>query len=188
LPGFKVSSRLWAISKDVSIEVTVQLFADASLDAVGEDLSSRFPTAVRTFRWEDDTWPMLRFAVPDSDRAAFVAAAAALDGTAWLEPRHPLVLRNNDSLGPIQSNAATALGPGGTCTSCGIFNHGIIGTGQIVAVADSGLDDDACFFRYSASPTDVTDAEVTLPPQIGTLSPGKKVIGYWIQPGATAYD
>jgi hypothetical protein len=188
LPGFKVSSRLWASSRDPNVEVTIQLFADASLDAAEQELESRFPMAVRTLRREDDTWPMLRFAVPDSQRAAFVAYAASLEGTAWLEPRLPLVLKNNDSLGPIQSNTATVLGPGGACTSCGIFNHGIIGTGQIVAVADSGLDDDACFFRYSASASDVTDAETTLPPQIGTLFPAKKVIGYWVQPGATAYD
>lgn len=188
LPGFKVSSRLWAASKDPNVEVTVQLFADASLDAVEQALAGAFPVAVRTLRREDDTWPMLRFAVPDSQRAAFAAYAAALDGTAWLEPRGRLVLRNTDSLGPIQSNTATVIGPGGTCTSCGIFNHGITGTGQIAAVADSGLDDDSCFFRYSASPSDVTDAEVTLPPQVGTLSPGKKVVGYWVQPGATAYD
>ena len=188
LPGFKVSSRLWASSKDPNIEVTVQLFADASLDAVEEELSSQFPMAVRTLRREDDTWPTLRFAVPDSDRAAFVAAAAALDGTAWLEPRPRVVLKNNGSLGPIQSNTPTVLGPGGTCTSCSIFNHGITGTGQIAGIADSGLDDDMCFFRYSASPADVTDAETTLPPQIGTLFPERKVIAYWVQPGGTAYD
>jgi hypothetical protein len=187
-PGFKVSPRLWASSKDPNIEVTVVLFADASLDAVEQALANAFPAAVRTARREDDTWPRLRFAVPDSQRPAFAAAAAALDGTAWIEPRSRAVLFNNDSLGPIQSNAATVLAPGGGCTSCGIFNHGITGTGQIAAIADSGLDDDMCFFRYSASPSDVTDAETTLPPLIGTLSPGKKVVGYWVQPGATAYD
>ncbi|HEV2063755.1 MAG TPA: S8 family serine peptidase [Thermoanaerobaculia bacterium] len=186
-PGFKVHPRLWAVSRDSRPEVTVVLFGDASLDAVASEVSGRFPDAVLTFRFEDERWPRLRFVVPDSVRAAFVAAAAALDGTAWLEPYSPPRLLNNDALGPVQSNVLTALS-GGACTSCTIFNHGITGTGQIAAIADSGLDSDMCFFRYSSAASDVTDAETTLPPAVGTLFPGKKVIGYWVQPGATAYD
>lgn len=186
-PGFKVDPRLWAVSRDSRPEVTIVLFGDGSLDAVESELSSRFPDALRTFRLEDEHWPRLRFVVPDSVRAAFVAAAAALDGTAWLEPYSRPRLNNNDALGPVQSNVASALS-GGICTSCTIFNHGITGTGQIAAIADSGLDSDMCFFRYSSSSSDVTDAETTTPPAVGTLFPGKKVIAYWVQPGATSYD
>lgn len=186
-PGFKVDSRLWAASRDSRPEVTVVLFGDASLDAIESEISGRFPDAVRTFRFEDDRWPRLRFVVPDSVRAAFVAAAAALDGTAWLEPYSPPRFHNNDALGPVQSNVLTALASG-ACTSCTIFNHGITGAGQIASIADSGLDSDMCFFRYSSAASDVTDAETTLPPAVGTLFPGKKVIGYWVQPGATSYD
>jgi hypothetical protein len=186
-PGFKVHPRLWAVSRDSRPEVTVVLFGDASLDAVASELSGQFPDAVRTFRFENERWPRLRFVVPDSVRAAFVAAAAALDGTVWLEPYSPPRVSNNDALGPVQSNAFTVLS-GGACTSCTIFNHGITGTGQIAAIADSGLDSDMCFFRYSSAASDVTASETTLPPAVGTLFPGKKVIGYWVQPGATAYD
>jgi hypothetical protein len=187
LPGFKVHPRLWAVSRDSRPEVTVVLFGDASVDAIASEISRRFPDVVRTFRFQDERWPRLRFVVPDSVRAAFVAAAAALDGTAWLEPYSPPRLLNNDALGPVQSNVLTALS-GGACTSCTIFNHGITGTGQIAAIADSGLDSDMCFFRYSSAASDVTDAETTLPPAVGTLFPAKKVIGYWVQPGATSYD
>lgn len=186
-PGFKVHPRLWAVSQDPRPEVTIVLFPDASLNAVEGELSTQFPDALRTLRFEDERWPRLRFVVPDSVRAAFVAAAAALDGTVWLEPYSPPRVLNNDALGPVQSNVATALS-GGQCTSCAIFNHGITGTGQIVAVADSGLDSDMCFFRYGSAASDVTNAETTVPPAPGTLFSGKKVIGYWVQPGATAYD
>ena len=187
-PGYKVHARLWASSREPNPEVSVVLFADASLDAVEGALAAAFPDSIRTFRLVDDRWPMLRFMVPDSVRAAFVAAAAALDGTAWLEPYSPPRPLNNDALGPVQSNTATVLAAGGACTSCGIFNHHIIGTGQIVAVADSGLDSDMCFFRKSSAASDITDADTTVPPLPGPLFPGKKVIGYWVQPGATAYD
>jgi hypothetical protein len=186
-PGFKVHARLWASARDPRPEVTVVLFADASSDAVERELSARFPDAVRTQRNDGGLWPTLRFAVPDSERAIFVAAASAIDGTAWLEPWSQPRALNNDALGPVQSSVATVLS-NGHCTSCTIFNHGITGTGQIVAVADSGLDSDMCFFRYGPATSDVTDAETTLPPAPGSLSPGKKVIGYWVEPGATAYD
>jgi len=187
VPGFKVHPRLWAAAKDPRLEVTIILFADASLESVERALSARFPDAVRTSRSEDERWPRLRFAVPDSVRAVFVAAAAALDGTAWIEPWSAPRALNNDALGPVQSNVATVLS-NGACTNCTIFSRGITGTGQIVAVADSGLDSDMCFFRHGPAASDVTDAENTAPPTPGSLSAGKKVVGYWIEPGATAYD
>ncbi|MGH9400334.1 MAG: S8 family serine peptidase, partial [Thermoanaerobaculia bacterium] len=186
-PGFKVHPRLWVSSRDARPELTVVLFPDASLATISLELSSRFPDAVETLRFADPYWPRLRFVVPDSVRAAFVAAAAALDGTVWLEPYSPLRLLNNDAIGPVQSNAATSLSAG-RCTSCTIFNHGITGIGQVVTIADSGLDSDMCFFRYGPAASDVTDFENTQPPASGSLSSGKKIVGYWVLPGATAYD
>src|SRR5262249_16802097 len=187
LPGYKVHPRLWASARDPRIEVRLLLFSDAAIDAIERELEARFPSAVRTQRLDSGRWPVLRFAVADSDRAAFRSPAAALDGTAWLEHWSEPRALNNDALGAVQSNVVSAIS-GGTCTNCTIFNHGLIGTGQIVAVADTGLDSDMCFFRYGAAASDVTDGETTQPPMIGTLSSGKKVVGYWVEPGATAYD
>lgn len=187
VPGFKVDPHLWARAGDSRPEVTVVLFEDSSPDAVERALATRFPEAVRTQRNDGGRWPTLRFAVPDSVRAAFVAAASALDGTVWIEPWSEPRTWNNDALGPVQSNVLTVLSSG-QCTSCTIFNHNITGTGQTVAVVDSGMDSDMCFFRYGPAASEVTDAENTLPPAPGSLSLGKKVVGYWVQPGATAYD
>jgi len=69
-----------------------------------------------------------------------------------------------------------------------IWNQGLLGAGQIVCVNDSGLDSDMCFFRYDGTAGSKTTAQSPLPPDIGTLEPGKKVIAYYVEPGADAYD
>ncbi|RLE25828.1 MAG: hypothetical protein DRJ65_06860, partial [Acidobacteria bacterium] len=69
-----------------------------------------------------------------------------------------------------------------------IWNQGILGAGQIVCVNDSGLDSDMCYFRFDSSAGSKTTAQSPLPPDIGTLEPGKKVVAYYVAPGADAYD
>lgn len=184
--GYAVHSRLWPGSGDPTPEMTIHLFAGGRTDSVAAKLDAS-PSAVRTATKPAPRGASLRYAVPLSRRAAFVAEAAALPDVAWIEPYDPPRLHNNDAIGPVQSNAATSLA-GTSCTTCTIFGHGITGTGQIVTVADSGNDSDMCFFRKSSAAGDVTDSEATTPPAVGTLSPGKKIIGYWVQPGATSYD
>ncbi|MCD4750824.1 MAG: S8 family serine peptidase [Thermoanaerobaculales bacterium] len=69
-----------------------------------------------------------------------------------------------------------------------IWNQGILGAGQIVCVNDSGLDSDMCYFRFDGSAGSKTTAQSPLPPDIGTVEPGKKVVAYYVEPGADAYD
>lgn len=189
--GFRVHSRLWPGSKVAGSEVTVIFFPDAapSLVARVEAAALRAaPSSVKTFRRSDAQGTRLRFGVPATGRDKLVAAVAQLDGVAFVEPYvAPTLHNNNNSLGPLQSNVASTIASN-ACSTCTVFNHGLTGTGQIVTVADSGNDSDMCFFRKGALAGDVTDAESTTPPALGTLSTGKKLIGYWVQPGATAYD
>ena len=186
-PGFKVESRLWPGSGDPGTRVTVVFFPGAVAGREADALVAQVPEALRTAVLDDDVSPRARFAMPRSSRDAFVRAASLAGEVVWIEPYDPPLLLSNDSLGPIQSNAPTVLSAG-ACTSCTIFLHGITGTGQIVALSDTGNDSDMCFFRKSGAPGDVTDADLTTPPSIGNLDPAKKVIGYWVQPGASAYD
>ena len=69
-----------------------------------------------------------------------------------------------------------------------IWNQGILGAGQTVCVNDSGMDSDMCYFRFDSSAGSKTTAQSPLPPDIGTLEPGKKVVAYYVAPGADAYD
>ncbi len=72
--------------------------------------------------------------------------------------------------------------------SAPIWNRGLYGQGQIVAVADSGVDADHCAFRLDGTAASVAVAQSPLPPAVGTLAPGQKVIAYYVAPGAEAYD
>jgi hypothetical protein len=184
--GYKVHPRLWPGSDETSNEVTVSLFPDASLDAIRAALAARVPGA-SLLPVSDLTSRRLRYAMPLAARAAFVAEAARLSGVALIEPYLRPVPNNNDALGPIQSNVPSTI-VGTLCTTCSIFNHGLTGTGQIAAVADSGNDSDMCFFRYDGAPGSVTDAQSPAPPGTGTIDPTHKMIAYYVQPGATPYD
>src|SRR5512140_1218769 len=179
-PGFRVSPRLWP-GTPFQPQLTLVAFPDASIDDLSRLLVTEFPSVVRAFVTEDPSLPIARFTVPESLRETFLKRAASLSGVAWIEPYVPMVLHNVDSSGPIQGNAPS---PGGRT----IFAHGLTGTGQIVAVSDSGCDSDMCFFRNLNGVSAVTDASNTVPPALGPLFPDRKVIWYWVQPGATAYD
>src|SRR5688572_15532103 len=88
---------------------------------------------------------------------------------------------NSNSSGAIQNNID---GDAGRT----LFAKGITGTGQIVAVVDSGLDTDMCFFRLHNGVNAVTDSASAITDQPGPLSPQNKVVGYWVQEDADAYD
>jgi|GEM_PF-1475364 len=67
-----------------------------------------------------------------------------------------------------------------------MFNHGILGEDEIATVCDTGLDNDMCYFSYNSS--DFATAQYPTPPSTGDIDLSKKVIGYSVLPGATAYD
>ncbi|MGC8762902.1 MAG: S8 family serine peptidase [Acidobacteriota bacterium] len=91
---------------------------------------------------------------------------------------------NDDSVWVVQSY--DTVNRTNYALSATLWNHGITGTGQVVAVADSGLDSDMCFFHGSAEPP--ADAQFPTPPSPGTLDPSAKVAAYAVLPGATPYD
>jgi len=97
-----------------------------------------------------------------------------------VEPR----LLNDDSVWVVQSY--DTVNRTNYALSATIWNHGITGTGQVVAVADSGLDSDMCFFHGSAEAP--ANAQFPVPPSPGTLDPSAKVAAYAVLPGATPYD
>ncbi len=143
--------------------------------------------ATETSRRDGPGFPRLVFAVPASLRDSFVRAASAQPGALFIDVLRRYELHNNESLGPLQSGVASVIS-NGVCSSCGIFSRGLAGTGQIVAVADSGNDSDMCFFRKWNGPEAITSASAPALPAPGPLFPARKVVGYFVQPGATAYD
>ncbi len=118
-----------------------------------------------------------------ADANAMLNALAQADAVSWITPHAAPELHNTEASGAIQSGVA------GTHP---LWTRGLTGHGQVVAVADSGLDaNERWFTRYdpgSGALVFVTPAQDTLPPAPGSLVSNAKVIANWVQPGATAYE
>jgi hypothetical protein len=133
--------------------------------------------------------PVLRVEIDRNKVAAVIDTLAANGQILWADEFRPMRWLNRDSVEPVQGNTnSNNQLPANTP----IWNRGIIGSGQVVAVADQGLDRNEQWFRQyddgSQVNREITDAQFTAPPAIGSLFPERKVIAYWIMPGATAYD
>ncbi len=126
----------------------------------------------------------------DADRAVALTDRLGRSNRVTRLQRHwPMGWLNQDSVGPIQANAPSG-GPPPTATP--IWDQDILGTGQVVGIADSGLDRNEGWFRQLHNGvsvnTEITDAADTTPPIPGPWHNGRKVAGYWVMPGASAYD
>ncbi|MEO6595573.1 MAG: S8 family serine peptidase, partial [Planctomycetota bacterium] len=132
---------------------------------------------------EDANHPRLRVRVPSLKYQEAVVALSRIDGVLWIAPFVEPKMFNDESFPSIQANAATG---------SPIWDRDLIGSGQIVAVADSGLDRNESWFtaldKGAGVVTEITDAESPLLPLVGNTFPNRKVFGYFVQPGATAYD
>lgn len=115
-------------------------------------------------------------------QAARVAnALAAHPDVVWVERYALPVLCNDNASWLMQSGLASE---GRT-----VFRRGLTGWGQVVGVADSGLDPDACQFRYGPDRSDVTLADDTHdPPVAAVTNPDNKVISYYVIGQGEAYD
>lgn len=183
-PGLKVSPELWpGAVLSVNERVNVVGFRGADVRDAEERLLAAFPEVRRTSRVSTSPQPQIRFRVPAEVLEAFVRAASEIDEIGWVEPWSLPELNNSDAVSPIQAN---------NTTDVPIWDQDLIGTGQIVAVADSGLDRNQCWFTQyndgNTTNTEITDAENLVPPATGPLFPQRKVIGYWVAPGASPYD
>ena len=131
----------------------------------------------------------VRVSVAGVDLKDFVEQLAAIGEVAWIDQFVLPELHNADSVGPIQSGLVSSNPPSAAAAS--IWARGIMGTGQIVAVIDSGLDRNQAFFnRYNriGLNNEITDATTIAPPIPGPTFPNRKVFGYFVMPGASGYD
>ena len=110
-----------------------------------------------------------------------VGALMKLEGVRWIRLFDLPGLMNSGSTWLLQSGTAEL-------KMTPLFDVGLTGTGQIYASADSGLDTDACQFRFSADAAAQTTANSTNPPQSLITHRDNKVLSYYVLPGADAYD
>ncbi len=121
--------------------VLLHLFPDVSWSAAREELIQllgRPPVAER----RDGRFARLRFLLNDAEIAALRPALAARPEVFWIEREARRVLLNDSTVWVGQSGLA-----GGQATP--VHDAGLRGEGQIVAVLDTGLDADSCYFYDS---------------------------------------
>jgi len=122
---------------------------------------------------------MLR--VPDYAVSEIAAIIAALNGIEEARVFELPVLLNSGSIWLLQSgDPELKFTP--------LFDAGITGIGQIYAAADSGLDTDACQFRYSDEANQQTMGKTVRPPEADISDPDNKTIAYYVMRGADKYD
>ncbi|MBO9664579.1 S8 family serine peptidase [Dokdonella sp.] len=203
-PAMKLDPQLWrarraattALQEDGSREIVLYAFDGVSSAQMAATLRKRVPGATITARSEPDrATPYVRVRADAAQLDALVREASAIEGVRYVTPWVQTILHNSGSVGAIQANStATCAGSGAVCGPSPLWDHGLVGNGQIVAVADSGTTPDAAWFatldKGSGPHTEVTFADdpPPVPPAIGRLYPENKIIAYWTQPDNVAYD
>lgn len=205
-PAMKLDPALWsaqrvnsaALKADGRYEIIVQAFPGVSAAKIQALLAKTVPGAEFPMRSQRDDAanPYVRVNVPASALDALIVGATAIDGVSYVSPWVENTTSNSGGIGALQGNLTGACaGSGSICGATPMFDHGLTGTGQIAAVADSGTTPNAAWFATldkGAGPhTAVTYAEnpPPVPPAIGTLYPDNKIIAYWTQPGGPVdYD
>ncbi|MBZ0114246.1 MAG: S8 family serine peptidase [Thermoanaerobaculia bacterium] len=118
--------------------VLLHLFPDRDLGTTSRELEAileKTPVAsVKGTRFN-----RLRFLLTDAEIVATRQALAEVDAVYWIEREARRVLLNDTTIWVGQSGL-----DGGQSTPA--FDHGLHGEGQIVAVLDTGIDADACYF------------------------------------------
>jgi hypothetical protein len=204
-PAFKLDPRLWTAARvdspakqaDGRYELMIEGFKGASSSEIAATIEKEVPGVTITQRSvRTEAAPYVRASVGLASLDALIRAATAIDGVAFVSPWYPTHTMNSGAVGAIQGNATGACaGSGPICGPAPIWDHGILGSGQIAGIADSGTTPNAAWFTTldkGAGPhfeITFTDDPPPVLPNIGTLHPDNKILGYWLQPGGpTNYD
>ena len=201
-PGMKLDPLLYSANRGGLVEapkrggydIEVFAFSGESANQLAEALLKVSGVDVSVINARDEN-PYVRVNVNASSLDALVRTATAQEGVAWVSWYRQPQLDNAAGIGVIQGNSTATATAGSGPVEAGrtpLWDHNIFGSNQIVAVSDSGVDaNEAWFTTLDKGAGPVTAFPVPqnpVPPAAGTLAPTQKIIGYWVQPGATAYD
>lgn len=185
--GFKVSPSLWQQNRAslTSYTLVVHAFNDYPRSKMEALIKKMLPAATLANSNIPATDNRIAIEVPAQGFDANINRLASAEGIQWINRYYPERFFNDDAVQAVQNTSSSS-------NDRSIFDQGIFGTGQIVGVADSGLDRNEDWFAHhdsgSGVTTALTDAEASTPPTLGTINPDNKVVAYWVMPGASSYD
>ncbi|MEM7354079.1 MAG: S8 family serine peptidase [Acidobacteriota bacterium] len=134
-------------SADDRFAVLLHLLPDGDLEAARQAIQALVPEGV-VGHAQGRRFSRLRLLLSAADIERYRDVLAQRADVVWIELENRRVLLNDTTIWVGQSGL-----DGGQATP--IFDQGIHGEGQVVAVLDTGIDPDSCFFR---------DASGVLPP------------------------
>ena len=123
------------------------------------------------------------WAILSVDRTAVnrvVASLSLLPEVQYINIQPELKVLNDDSVWLHQSGNDTTFAA--TC-----FDNGLTGFGEVYGTSDTGIDVDACQFRYSNDLSDLTIYNETQPPEVHITHPNNKIISYHVLTNSNPY-
>ncbi len=181
----KIDPNIYEIKGD-ELELSVNPISGFNSLGIADFLVKTMPEVkIKTRREHHENGPLV-CSVPASILNKFLDSITGVEEvfstTPYLEPK----ITNDNSIWVIQNYDTT--NKTNYNLSATIWNKGIIGTGQIGALLDTGLTNTSCQFRYNGTSGSQAIAQSPTPPNTGTISMNKKVIAYYLLPDAVAYD
>jgi hypothetical protein len=196
LPQYKISPELWTknLKREVTYDIMVSIFKDFPKKNI-ELLFRKYLPEAKIKQIFQGKHNELILTIHNKNIDAALSKLASIEEIQFVQTVKPLKILNSEAVSAVQDNED----PQGLLSNdtyvpnnTPIWNKGLIGSGQIVGVADTGLDSNEDWFVHYDNgliETEViTEAEDTTPPTIGTTYPDRKVFGYFVMPGAQAYD
>jgi hypothetical protein len=183
-----------AVSRGLVSEIAVVGLPGTSVAELSGQVSRVAPELEVLARHVGDRYPRVVVTGSPIELLAALGRIVSTGRVLWLQPFQPPIPLNDDSIEPLQANCGPAplIACSGTLQLTPIWNQGLTGGGQIIAIADTGLDrNEDWFTEYDDGGGTIealTDAAFPVPPATGPFFPERKVVAYWVMPGATAYD
>ncbi len=184
--GYKVSPNLWPENRPTQpfYQLSLHTFKDVNNFNLTALLQKYLPNARIVISNIPEGFNNYVIEVAENTIVDTLNKLSSNEDIQWINHFYTQKFFNNEAVSATQASSVPVTTP--------IFDQGIFGTGQIIGVADSGLDRNEDWFVHldkgSGIVTAITDAEDVTLPNVGTLHPNNKVIAYWTMPGAEAYD
>jgi hypothetical protein len=195
--AYKISPNLWLNNRQnaSTYQVTVHTFKDAENFNLKGFISKYFNTVKIVNSNIPQGYGQYVIEVNAAQIDDTLNKLAANEDIQWINAYHKQKFFNTEAVSATQATSTS----GGSAsddnyipTTTPIWDQGLYGTGQIVGIADSGLDRNEDWFMHmnkgSGVVTAITDAEDVILPIVGTVYPNNKIYAYWTMPGAEAYD
>ncbi|HEV8237907.1 MAG TPA: S8 family serine peptidase [Thermoanaerobaculia bacterium] len=149
-PAYKISPEIAAVTADAGVSrgrsaaseprpVLLHLYPDADLAQVAAAVANLGASRI-VGRAQRASFSRIRVLLTDEEIVALRAPLARLADVFWIELEGHRSLFNDTTIWVGQSGLSAGM-------TTPVFSQGIYGEGQTVAVLDTGIDADMCFFR-----------------------------------------